>query len=277
MNYALATINPAYAARRKRFTRLRQHDAAPSAPRVVRIGPATLYNGDCFEVMPTLAPLEAVVTDPPYGIGFKYGSYDDAPHRYDSMMRRLIPLLTALTNGGPCFVWQSPLKADQWHKWFPKGYRIIAACKQYPPRPGNSNCLSWDPILFWSSQARIQDYLPQDWHVADLRPYDGYQSDNPHPCPRPFSQVAFICNSIRASRILDPFMGSGTTGVACIEAGKRFVGIERDPVYFEYACKRIERAYDIARSAGTFGHSRRPQTECKTFEQAVNPSAQQGA
>src|SRR5271168_1112939 len=103
MTHALATINPAYAARVKRFVRPLQREPAPNRPRVVQIGPATLYHGDCFEIMPTLAPVEAVVTDPPYGIGYKYRSYDDAPHRYDSLMSRLIPLLTRMTNGGPCF------------------------------------------------------------------------------------------------------------------------------------------------------------------------------
>ena len=55
------------------------------ATRVVQIGSATLYLGDCFEIMPTLKA-EAVVTDPPFGIGFKFRSYDDAPKRYDELM-----------------------------------------------------------------------------------------------------------------------------------------------------------------------------------------------
>lgn len=232
---ALATINPFYA---RRVTH-RDRGERPSTGRVVQIGPATLYHGDCFAIMPTLNPVEAVVTDPPYGIGFTYRSYNDAPERYDAMMRQLVHLLTQATKGGPCFVWQSPLKARHWHKYFPEDFRIVAGCKLYPPRPGKTNCLSWDPIIFWSSNSRLRDDLPQDWHVADLRPYDGYKGDNPVPCPRPLLQVSYICRSIRAASILDPFMGSGTTGVAALLAGKRFIGIEQDPVYFDYACKRI--------------------------------------
>jgi site-specific DNA-methyltransferase (adenine-specific) len=244
------SVNPFLAARLTQVTHLSRQQPtkpAPTAPRVVRIGTATLYHGDCFQIMPTLAPVEAVVTDPPYGIGFKYRSYDDAPERYEGMMRQLVPMVTAAAQGGPCFMWQSPLKADQWHQYFPKGYRIIAACKLYPNRPGKRNCLSWDPILFWSTNSRIHQELPRDWHLADLRPYDGYQSDNPVPCPRPLVQVAFICQATRAKSILDPFMGSGTTGVACVQAGKSFVGIEQDPVYFQYACKRIEQANEAVR------------------------------
>jgi site-specific DNA-methyltransferase (adenine-specific) len=230
------TINPFFAARRLART------PRPSSFEQVTIGNATLYRGNCFDIMPRLAGIEAAVTDPPYGIGFKYRSYDDSPTRYHDLMSRLVPELVRVTGNGPCFVWQSPLKSDQWHRYFPKGYRIVAACKIYPDRPGKNGCLSWDPVLFWSGQSRIQRELPRDWHVADLRPWDGYAGDNPVPCPRPLQQVKYFCDSIRARTILDPFLGSGTTGVAAICAGKRFVGIEQDPVYFQYACRRIEEA-----------------------------------
>lgn len=97
-------------------------------------------------------------------------------------------------------------------------------------------------ILFWSGRSKIYDELPQDWHVADLTEWEGYRSDNPVPCPRPLQQVQYICDSISARTVLDPFMGSGTTGVAALRAGQRFVGIEQDPVYFEFACARIEQS-----------------------------------
>jgi site-specific DNA-methyltransferase (adenine-specific) len=192
--------------------------------------------------VPTLRPVDAVVTDPPFGIGFKYRSCDDSPAGYDAMMRRLVPMITGLARGGSCFMWQSPNMADQWQKFLPQGYRIIARCKIYPKRSRNI-CLSWDPILFWG-RCPLRDELPRDWHVADLQPYDGYKSDNPVPCPRPLNQVAYICNSIQAQTICDPFMGSGTIGVATVHASKQFIGIERDEVDFEYACKRIRKAVE---------------------------------
>ena len=131
----------------------------------------------------------------------KYRSYDDAPEKYHSLMRRLVPLLTTLSAGGPCFVWQSPLKADQWHRWFPEDYRILAGCKLYPKRDGKQPCLSWDPILFWSRKSRLWNEVPRDWHLVDLAPYDGYQGDNPVPCPRPLAQVEFICRESTARSI----------------------------------------------------------------------------
>lgn len=101
-----------------------------SIRRCVTIGDATLYLGDCFQIMPTLrrGAVGAAITDPPYGIGYNYRSYDDAPDRYDALMHRLVPELSRIASGGPCFVWQSQLKADRWHTYFPRGWRIVAAC-----------------------------------------------------------------------------------------------------------------------------------------------------
>jgi site-specific DNA-methyltransferase (adenine-specific) len=239
---SLAAINPFYAARRNRAAIRRAANHHHRLEKVT-IGTATLYRADCFDVLPKLQGIDAVVTDPPYGIGFAYRSYDDSPDKYDALMARLVPELVRVTSDGPCFVWQSQLKADRWSKYFPAGYRIIAACKIYPSRPGRLQCLSWDPVIFWSGRSRVYQELPRDWHVADLQPWDGYQGDNPVPCPRPLEQVRYFCDSIRAASILDPFLGSGTTGVAAMLAGKRFIGIEQDPVYFQYACRRIQQAW----------------------------------
>jgi DNA modification methylase len=208
----------------------------------VVIGPATLYRANCFDLLPTLPHVDAVVTDPPYGIDFQYRSYDDAPDQYESFMGRLVPHLIRLTRNGPCFVWQAVTKADQWHRYFPAGFRIVAACKNYPPCPGKRRSFGWDPIIFWSGRSKLYQELPQDWMQTDLPPWKERQRNNPVPCPRPLDHVRFICNSVRGNSILDPFLGSGTTGVAAVLAGKQFIGIERDPVYFDYACQRIAKA-----------------------------------
>lgn len=214
--------------------------SSPAAFEKVEIGNAVLYRGNCFDILPQLHNLGSIVTDPPFGIGYPYRSYDDDPKQYPGLMTRFVKAVRRVTNDGPCFVWQSQLKADQWHLYFPKGFRLIAACKIFPERDGKRHCYSWDPVIFWSGRSYLSSELPYDFHVADLRPWDGYQGDNPVPCPRPLESVRYICNTVRANSILDPFMGSGTTGVAALLAGKRFVGIEQDPVYFEYACQRIE-------------------------------------
>lgn len=214
----------------------------PTLPKPMVIGSVTLYLGNCFDILPKLAKVDAVVTDPPYGIGYAYRSYHDDPESYDRMMTRLVPLLNTVTGNGPCFMWQSIVRAGCWHRYFPKGFHIVAACKIYPTTDDKPHSMNWDPIIFWSGKSRIYHELPRDWHVTELPAWDAAQRDNPVRCPRPLPQVEYICRSVRAPSIIDPFMGSGTTGVACVRAGKRFVGIEQDPVYFEYACKRIEQA-----------------------------------
>ena len=107
--------------------------------------------------------------------------------------------------------------------------------------------MTWDPVIFFSGRSRIYHELPQDWHVARLAPWNEALAENPVSCPRPLEQVQYFCDSVRADTILDPFMGSGTTGVAALLAGKHFTGIERDPVYFEYARQRIERTWNECR------------------------------
>jgi site-specific DNA-methyltransferase (adenine-specific) len=220
----------------------------------VVIGNATLYCGDCFDILPALPFVDAVVTDPPYGIGYKYRSYDDAPDKYNELMARLVPQLNRISRNGPCFVWQSLKRADCWHRYFPKGYHIIAACKIYPSHLRKIPCYAWDPVIFWSGRTWLRDELPFDWIATDMGKWDGFGSGNPVTCPRPLPQVRYICDSIRARSIVDPFMGGGTTGVAAIMAGKRFIGIELDKASFDYACKRIERAWKSAGNAGKTGN-----------------------
>jgi DNA modification methylase len=210
--------------------------------RKVVIGRATLYLGNAFDVLRSLSAVDAVVTDPPYGIGFRYRSYDDSPAAYHAFMRRLVPELVRVTSDGPCFVWQSLLRSGDWHRWFPPGFDILAACKTFPAGDDRPHCFAWDPVIFWSGRSRLFHEVPRNWHMAELSPWEMSQRDNPVPCPRPLSQVRYICDSIKARRILDPFLGSGTTGVAAVLAGKDFIGIEQDPVYFGYACQRIDKA-----------------------------------
>ncbi len=225
--------------------------SAASSIHRVTIGSATLYRADCFEVLPMLprGAVDVAITDPPYGIGFKYRSHDDDPHEYEGLVRRLVSELNRVTDHGPCFVWQSQLQAHRWHAMFPRGFRIVAACKVYPP--GDDRCLSWDPVIFWSGKGLLCDEVPRDWHVAHLSGWVEELGDCPVPCPRPLGQVRDFCQSVRGTTILDPFLGSGTTGVAALLAGKRFVGVERDPVYFDYACQRIARAWERLRGQST--------------------------
>jgi site-specific DNA-methyltransferase (adenine-specific) len=209
----------------------------------VEIGNHVLYRGDCLEVLPTLSGVDAVVTDPPYGIGFKYESHDDSEEAYEELVTSVVAWCGSL-NPKCCFFWQAMRTADRWHRWFPSGFRIFAACKgfvQYRPTPVQ---FSWDPVIWWGSPSGEPSVYRKDYHEQRLAPFGFGRARIDHPCPRPIEQVVYVIGlaSVESETVLDPFMGSGTTGVACQKLGRRFVGIEKEPKYFDIACRRIEEA-----------------------------------
>ena len=207
------------------------------------IGDATLILGDCREVLPTLPRVDAVVTDPPYGIRFgRYESHDDDVAAYPDLMRALVSGAEALCDG-PCFVWQAMGNCGRWHEWFPPGYRIFAACKSFVQLRPVEVQYAWDPVIFWNTRSGKHNESIRDWHVAATPNFRAGRESIAHPCPRPVDQVLYIVEGLRSETILDPFMGSGTTGVACIKLGRKFIGIEIEPKYFDIACKRIEEAW----------------------------------
>uniref|UniRef100_A0A6M3XMG1 Putative methyltransferase n=1 Tax=viral metagenome TaxID=1070528 RepID=A0A6M3XMG1_9ZZZZ len=217
---------------------------------VEQIGECTLYLGDCLEILPTLGKVDAVVTDPPYGIGFKYENDGDDPEAYADLIRGVVGGVSRLVEDGPCLFWQGMLNADKWHKWFPPGFRLFAACKgfvQYRPTPIQ---YSWDPIVWWGNARNKPSVYAKDFHMQSLAPFGAGRERILHPCPRPLEQVVYIVGIFTEKRdtILDPFMGSGTTGVACVQLDRKFIGIEIEPKYFDIACKRIETA--VARPKG---------------------------
>ncbi len=199
------------------------------AERVV-IGNAELWLGDCREILPTLGKVDAVVTDPPYGISA-------AKAKAHSSIRDN----------------QTWGRAD-WDNNRPSG-DLIRALAGYPEAafwggnyfadllPASSGWLVWrkpeaetgfslaDVELCWTSKNFAARTLT-------LPRRDG----NQHPTQKPVDLMRWTLSFISGDIILDPFMGSGTTGVACMQLGRSFIGIEREPAYFDIACKRIEEA-----------------------------------
>ena len=211
----------------------------------VIIHDATLYCGDCRDILPTLGSVDAVVTDPPYGIGFaKYESHRDRPEDYIALMHHVVPLAEGLVENGWCVVFQGAKLAAEWQIILPRKWRVMACAKNFAQIfPGVGPKWSTDFALFWPVGRPLQNGKGKDYHVA----ITSNMSARPrgHPCPRPLDQMIYIvdCFSNEDQSILDPFMGSGTTGVACAKLGRKFIGIEIDPKYFDIACRRIEDAY----------------------------------
>lgn len=219
------------------------------------IGNATLYLGDCMEILPTLGKVDAVITDPPYGVGFKYESHDDKPDSYDggydNWLLKIIEMCEELCNPvSPVFVWQSGTHMRQLASRFSRDWRLFVAAKNFVQMRPTAMQYSFDPVVVWWTEGDEKPYslgsASRDFHVANTAPVVGQKNniEKGHPCPRPLDQVTHVVGQWTKpnSVILDPFMGSGTTGVASVILGKHFVGIEKEQKYFDIACKRIEQS-----------------------------------
>ncbi len=196
------------------------------------IGDCTLYQGDCLEVMPTLGEFDAVVTDPPYGIGEHGGAcrtrsakgYAKHEKKGWDNNRPSRDVFDALRAGSSeQIIWGGNYFAD----WLPAKMGWL----YWQKRMGGDFS---DGELAWTSR-----------HAA-LREFTKCPKgmDKTHPCEKPVELMRWCLGFLpNAETILDPFMGSGTTGVACVNLGRKFTGIELDPGYFDIACRRIEEAY----------------------------------
>lgn len=199
------------------------------------IGDCRLILGDCRDILPTLGPVDAVVTDPPYGInkdGQKRTTGGNGGRKaYDFLGwdgdRPPPDLLASLVNLAPVVVmWGGNYFADilpptsKWLVW-DKGQRINQS----------------DGELAWTS-------LPGALRINTLNRVELMTDGAEHPTQKPVRLMEWTLEQVKASgTVLDPFMGSGTTGVACVRRGCSFIGIEREPSYFDIACRRIEEAY----------------------------------
>jgi len=200
-----------------------------------RIGDCDLYLGDCLEVMPALGEVDAVVTDPPYGIGrdgqkkttggnggrkaYDFKGWDGARPSKEIFDLMLEKSKWQVIWGGNYFADLLPPTAG-WLVW-DKGQRINQS----------------DGELAYSNHGGALRIFVQNRVALML---DGAE----HPTQKPISVMLRSVKHVRdAETILDPFMGSGTTLVACAKLGRKGIGIELDPDYFDISCKRVEDAY----------------------------------
>ena len=208
------------------------------------IGNAVLYLGDCLEILPTLPKVDAVITDPPYGINYsKYESHVDDPALYPQMMAELQRLAESLLTDGWMCVFQAAKMAHRWAEWFGDKWRLVALPKTFVQiLPGIGPTWATDYALIWPIGKPTQRGKSRDWFVQETS--DMSLRPKGHPCPRPLSGMVHLVEALSESgqAVLDPFMGSGTTGVACMNLGRKFIGIEIEPKYFDIACERIENA-----------------------------------
>lgn len=197
------------------------------------IGRATLYHADNAVVFPLVGQVDAVITDPPYGVGFQYEGHDDTPIGYREWCEQWFAELQGICSG-PIAISCGLANVTDW----PKPTWIL--CWHKPAAMGRCSVgfNNWEPILLYGKPSGEQG---ADVVRAPLIPDDTLGG---HPCPKPLGWASGLIHRVasKCETILDPFMGSGTTGVAAVQMGKQFIGIERERKYFEMACRRIENA-----------------------------------
>jgi len=192
----------------------------------VIIGNATLYLGDCLEILPTLPKVDAVITDPPYGIARVMKGGKGTGH------------WTLLCEGNP------------WDHEAPDLAFLMEAADNFVIWGGNYFPLPPSRCWFvWDKQNAVPTMGQAElaWTNAD-RPIQRFswpvgRVNFGHPTEKPLELMHWtLAQSRTTGDVLDPFMGSGTTGVACMNLGRKFIGIEIEPKYFDIACERIENA-----------------------------------
>ena len=187
----------------------------------------TLFLGDCREILPTLGKVDAVVTDPPYGIGDKMqGGTWGAAEKYADFRR-----------------WDVAPSADNLALLRSLAPSVVLWGGNYFDAPAARCWLIWDK----ANAVRTMADVEMAWTSLD-RPAKRFRGavgvhEWGHPTEKPLDLMKWTIEQIPppATLILDPFMGSGTTGVAAVAMGRKFVGIEIEPKYFDIACTRIDR------------------------------------
>lgn len=221
--------------------------------RVEVIGNATLYLGDCREILPTLPKVDAVITDPPYSANTHKQAKTNKGKGYGTQL----VTFAALTDEGFCEVMRACLEVA--HGWVvatcdyrhaalfytdPKFVRLGAWVKPNPmpqisgDRPGQG----FESVLILHSGGRTKKWNRGGGSGVWTFPTEGGSTEVP--TQKPVALAAAFVSDFTApgETIADPFMGSGTTGVAALAQGRNFIGCELDPGRFDIACRRIEGA-----------------------------------
>ena len=200
------------------------------------IGNATLYLGDCLEILPTLEKVDAVITDPVWpNHGGLFGEIDAAKLLLQAVgcltdAKRFVAVMRNDQN--PQFLW--PISAI-WEFRQACWLRYAAVGHLGRFLTGNEVAYCYGEWIKSKDGAR---------NIPAIGPVETTPVKNGHPCPRSVKHFTWITAfwSENDDLVIDPFMGSGTTGVACMNLGRRFVGIEIEKKYYEIACQRIENA-----------------------------------
>ena len=230
-------------------------------------GAAQLYLGDCLQIMPGLGKVDACVTDPPYGIGYFHSGCKSGK---TSKVKNKVVLKRIRKN---TFSGKGAMIKGDNKPFDPKPIielgvpTILWGGNHYASRlPDSGGWLIWDKVnsdnnygkwsfsdceMAWTNTRTTTRIFPYTWQGM-IRSGEGHSKHNgkhPHPNVKPIALMCWCLSFIpKAEIILDPYMGSGTTGCACMQLGRRFIGIEIEPKYFDIAKDRIQTAWEDAQN-----------------------------
>lgn len=209
--------------------------------RIERIGEATLYLGDCLTVLPTLHGSFSIVADPPYGM-----DWDTDTTRFSGGN---VETRGAGRDGGEI---QGDDESFDPTPWLCFKECILWGANHYAARLPVGTSLVWikrNPNGFGSflSDAEIAWSAGGHGVYCYLRPWHGTEIVNRkepkwHPAEKPVDLMAWCIQKTTQQTVLDPYMGSGTTGIACFQLNRKYIGVEKDERYFDIACERLENA-----------------------------------
>lgn len=200
-------------------------------------GRVKLYLGDCLEILPTLGKVDCVIADPPYGIAFAHGGGGGCLARSTAFAHEAIygddkpfdpsPFLEA----AEVVLWG----ANHFSQWLPSESRWLT----WDKRAGMTSNDQADCEHAWTNLGGPARMWSHKWNGM-IR--DGEESGVPrvHPMQKRVAIMLWCVGMTKGETVVDPYMGSGTTGVACVRLGRQFIGIEKEPRYFEIAVKRIK-------------------------------------
>ena len=207
---------------------------------IVTIGDATLYHGDCLEILPTLDKVEALIVDPvwpnvPQGA---FLGWEDPQALFENMWNAidLLPTRAVIWMRNDCdprFLSVVPdeliFRQSMWMRYAAVGHR--------------GRFLTGNDVAYafgdWPKSELGRRSIPAQGPVQTT----SLKGTVDHPAPRSVKHAEWLVRNWGDNEVIDPFMGSGTTGVACANLGRKFIGIEIERKYFDIACERIEAAY----------------------------------
>lgn len=219
----------------------------------VVIGDCTLYLGDCLEIMKSIPDksVDAVITDPPYGIDYqsnmrsdRFGKLPNDSHANAEWLGEI----SRIVKKDACILLFTRWDVEWWWKLAIEtiGASIRSQVIWYKPSGGIGDLQH----AYLSNHENMWFATFGDWKFPNKRPISVYHIHKEpninyvHPTQKPISLMLKIVGDLsnKTDTILDPFMGSGTTGVACVQTGRNFIGVEIDEGYFKIAERRIKDA-----------------------------------